>query len=78
MRAGVVSGNRAMSCSSKWVTFAAVCLLCAAAAGAGQQGAFSRADWLEDLEVVRSAFATKYPDLEWEVFERGVRPEQGV
>lgn len=55
-----------------WLAFAALCLLGAPAAGAGEQQAFSRAAWLADLEVVRSAFATKYPDLEWEVFERGV------
>jgi hypothetical protein len=56
----------------KWLTFTAACLLSASAAGAGQEKAFSRAGWLADLDVVRSAFATKYPDLEWEVFERGV------
>lgn len=56
----------------KWLTFGALYVLGASAAGAGQQEAFSRAGWLADLAVVRSAFATKYPDLEWEVFERGV------
>jgi peptidase S41-like protein len=57
---------------TKWLTLGALYVLGASAAGAGQQEAFSRAGWLADLEVVRSAFATKYPDLEWEVFERGV------
>jgi hypothetical protein len=57
---------------AKWLTFGALYVLGASAAGAGQHEAFSRAGWLADLEVVRSAFATKYPDLEWEVFERGV------
>lgn len=61
-----------MSSNLKWPAFAAVCLLLASAIAAGQQEAFDRAAWLADLEVVRSAFATKYPDLEWEVFERGV------
>jgi len=32
--------------------------------------AFDSKPWLEDLEQVRVAFATQYPDLEWEVFER--------
>jgi hypothetical protein len=31
---------------------------------------FDSKPWLEDLDQVRVAFATKYPDLEWEVFER--------
>jgi hypothetical protein len=31
---------------------------------------FNRQPWLEDLEQVQAAFATKYADLEWEVFDR--------
>jgi len=57
---------------ARCLIFGALCLLATSAAGGGQQEAFRRAGWLADLEVVRSAFATKYPDLEWEVFERGV------
>ena len=33
---------------------------------------FDSKPWLEDLDQVRIAFATKYPDLEWEVFERNL------
>lgn len=57
---------------AKWLTLGALYVLGAQGAVAVQQAAFSRAGWLADLEVVRAAFATKYPDLEWEVFERGV------
>ena len=32
--------------------------------------AFNRAPWLADLGQVRQAFATKYSDLEWAVFDR--------
>ena len=61
---------------AKCLIFCTLYVLGASAAAAVQQGAFSRAGWLADLEVVRSAFATKYPDLEWEVFERGVSLNQ--
>jgi hypothetical protein len=55
-----------------WLVFSALALLSASAAEADPPEVFGRDGWLADLEVVRSAFATKYPDLEWEVFERGV------
>jgi hypothetical protein len=57
---------------ARCLIFGALCLLAASAPGGGQQEAFRRAGWLADLKVVRSAFATKYRDLEWQVFERGV------
>jgi len=39
---------------AKWLTFGALYVLGASAAGAGQQEAFSRAGWLADLEVAYS------------------------
>ena len=33
---------------------------------------FNPEPWLQDLDQVREAVATKYADLEWDVFERGL------
>jgi len=35
----------------------------------GSAATFDPEPWLEDLDQMRSAFTTKYPDLEWEVFQ---------
>jgi hypothetical protein len=41
---------------------------------AAEEGAmpFNRAPWLEDLQQMREAFATRYANLEWLVFDREV------
>lgn len=48
----------------------AVLLTVACVVRAAGTAPFDRQPWLDDLEEARTAFATKYADLEWEVFER--------
>src|SRR5580692_6983410 len=40
-----------------------------AASSADESAAFNTQPWLEELDQARAAFAQKYADLEWEVFE---------
>lgn len=53
-------------------TFLGAFILGAFGANLSAAEVFDPRPWLEDLDQARSAFTTKYADLEWEVFARGL------
>jgi hypothetical protein len=70
MRHGKFTERRAIFWSCARTLVVAAVLLAATAAAANP--AFDPEPWIEDLEQARGAFATKYANLEWAVFEREI------
>jgi hypothetical protein len=50
----------------------AAVLACVMLAAGATSGAFEQKPWIDDLEQVKEALATKYANLEWAVFEREI------
>jgi hypothetical protein len=67
-----VPGLASLTSKTKSRKPTAAVLACVMLAAGATSGAFEQKPWIEDLEQVKEAFATKYANLEWAVFEREI------